>query len=307
MGATAEDQVVRRVLDWCSSLVGPCEIVSGDRRFHGRTSVCRLRTTSGHCYVKIHSQKSFWESEVHAYERWVPAFGTLAPHLLAVREDEPLALLVSELAGEVMDKRRISVRQEATVWHDAGKALANLHALAVGERFGPCGRDGVCANTSVGDAKEYISAELERETDSAVRAGYVNDDLSGIVRAARDLVPAFADERPIPCHRDYCPANWLVTDAGAWGGVIDFEFAYWDVRVADFSRYPNWEWIRKPHLIEAFFDGYGRSLTPKEEQQRLVAQAQYSLSAIIWGCEHAYLGFAEEGRQALRHLATLLE
>ena len=85
---------------------------------------------------------------------------------------------------------------------------------------------------------------------------------------------AFAGERPVPCHRDYGPANWLVTDDGVWAGVIDFEFAYWDVRVADFSRYPDWEWIHRPNLLDAFFDGYGRRLTPKEEQQRLRASEE---------------------------------
>ena len=48
------------------------------------------------------------------------------------------------------------------------------------------------------------------------------------------LVDAFEYECPTPCHRDYCAANWLV-DEKAWSGVIDFEFAYWDVRVADFT------------------------------------------------------------------------
>ena len=78
------------------------------------------------------------------------------------------------------------------------------------------------------------------------------------------------------------------------------------MRVADFSRYPDWEWIDRPDLLEAFFEGYGRSLTPLEEQQRLVAYTQYALGAIVWGCEHSFHGFAEEGRQALKRLTTLL-
>ena len=79
-----------------------------------------------------------------------------------------------------------------------------------------------------------------------------------------------------------CP-NWLVTSDGIWSGVIDFEFSYWGVRVADFTRYPDWDWMVRPDLVEAFFDGYGRSFTPQEEQQCLVAYAQYALNAIVWG------------------------
>jgi hypothetical protein len=77
------------------------------------------------------------------------------------------------------------------------------------------------------------------------------------------------------------------------------------VRVTEFSRYPDWEWIHRPDLVEALLEGYGRSLTPTEEQQCLVARAQYALGAITWGMEEAYYGFVAEGRQALKHLASL--
>jgi Ser/Thr protein kinase RdoA (MazF antagonist) len=120
------------------------------------------------------------------------------------------------------------------------------------------------------------------------------------------LTPAFDGERPVPCHRDYCAANWLVRPDGTWAGIIDFEFAHWDVRVADFARDPHWNWIHRPDLIDAFFEGYGRSLTPAEEQQLLVARAEYALSAIVWGRDHAFHGFEWEGRVSLAHLASLL-
>ena len=204
-----------------------------------------------------------------------------------------------------MDNAQLSADLEETAWHAAGRALAGLHSLARGDCFGPCGRDGSCVGEPVGDATEYVSAELDRQADEGARAGYLSEDELAVVRAAQGLATAFAGERPVPCHRDYGPANWLVTPGGAWSGVIDFEFAYWDVRVADFSRYPNWEWIHRPELLDAFFDGYGRSLTPKEEQQLLVARTQYAVGAISWGREHSYHGFEEEGRRALRYIAEM--
>ena len=131
-------------------------------------------------------------------------------------------------------------------------------------------------------------------------------DERATIQAAYDLIPAFEGERPLPCHRDYCAANWLVGKEGTWAGVIDFEFAHWDVRVADFSRDPNWSWIRRPDLVEAFQEGYGRTLTPTEQQQLLVAHAEYALGAILWGHEHAFYGFEREGRESLAHLASCL-
>jgi Ser/Thr protein kinase RdoA (MazF antagonist) len=128
-----------------------------------------------------------------------------------------------------------------------------------------------------------------------------------VVNAAIERLPVFAGERPVPCHRDYGPANWLVTPDGVWTGVIDYEFSHWDVRTADFARYPNWEWIDRPELIDAFFDGYGRTFTPDEDQQILVAKVLYALGAVVWGMENSYFGFAAEGRRALHSLEKRLK
>ena len=294
------------ILDWCTSFLGPCEIATDDGRYHGRTTVWRLRTASGHCYAKIHGQRSYWANEVHAYERWAAAFGDIAPRLLGVRDQAPLALIVTELPGTQMEQVQLSATQERSVWRAAGQALVALHDLDVGDCFGPCERGGDSVGTPIPDAQEYVSAEFDRWTQRGDDAGCLDADELAIVRAAQRLIPAFAGERPVPCHRDYGPANWLVDEKGAWAGVIDFEFAYWDVRVADFCRYPDFEWMNRPDLLVAFFDGYGRSLTPQEEQQSLVGHALYALGAVVWGCEHAYLGYAEDGRRALKHLGTLL-
>ena len=302
------DSEAEVVLRWCASVVGPFDLVSDESRDHPglRAASWRLRTPAGDCYVKAHRDPSHWAQEVHGYERWVPAFGDYAARLLAVRDREPLALVVSALPGGVLEEARLSAAQERVVWRTAGRALVALHDLAVGECFGPCRRDGTCAGAPIDDAGAYVSSDLDVWLERGVPAGYLDDDEVAIVRAARGLIPAFQGERPVPCHRDYCPANWLITGDGAWAGVIDLEFAHWDVRVADFARYPGWEWIGRPDLIEAFFEGYGRPLTPAEGQQLLVAHAQYALSAIVWGRDNAYHGFAEEGRQALRHLGALL-
>jgi Ser/Thr protein kinase RdoA (MazF antagonist) len=159
---------------------------------------------------------------------------------------------------------------------------------------------------AISDPVEYMAAELEREIDKGLRADLIDAEELAVVRAAQRVTPAFSGERPVPCHRDYCPYNWLVCDQGVWAGVIDFEFAYWDVRVAEFSRYPDWEWIHKPDLVQALLDGYGRRLTPQEEQQWLVARTRYALSAITWGSANAYYGFEAEGREALKVLGRLL-
>jgi hypothetical protein len=205
-----------------------------------------------------------------------------------------------------MEGVRLTEDQERAVWRAAGRALVPLHILAVGECFGPCRRDGSCAGSPISDPGEYVAAEFDRQLDTGTRGGYLDPDEVAIIRAAGSLTPAFAGEQPVPCHRDYGPANWLVTDEGEWAGTIDLEFAYWDVRVADFSRYPDWEWMRRPDLVDAFFEGYGRPLTSREVEQCLVARVRYALSAIVWGHENGFYGFEEEGREALVYLGKVM-
>ncbi len=298
-----------KALDWCISVLGPVEMMSDHSKAHGghESSTCRLHAPIGFCYLKVHQSRSHWHNEVHAYERWAGAFGDFAPRLLAVHDEAPLALIVSELPGQIVEHTPLSLSQERAVWQAAGAALVALHDLGPGECFGPCLRDGSCAEAFPQNAREYVSQRFKRQIDHAIRGGYISDDELATLHAAYDLAPTFEGERPIPCHRDYCAANWFVSEEGTWAGVIDFEFAYWDVRIADFSRDPDWSWISRPDLVTAFFKGYGRPLTPAEEQQILVAHAEYALSAILWGHDHAFYGFEKEGHESLAHLASLLK
>ena len=298
-----------KALEWCTFILGPVEVMSDHSKAHGghESSTCRLHAPIGFCYLKVHQSRSHWNNEVHAYERWSHSFGDFAPKLLAVRDEQPLALIVSELPGQIVEKAKLSPSQEQTVWRAAGAALTALHDLGTGNCFGPCLRDGTCAEELTQNGKKYVSRRFESQIERAIHNGTINDDELAVVRAACNLIPAFEGERPHPCHRDYCAANWLLSKEGTWAGVIDFEFAYWDVRVADFSRDPDWSWIRRPDLVEAFFEGYGRSLTPTEEEQLLVAHAEYALSAILWGHDHSFYGFEQEGRESLAHLASLLK
>ena len=297
-----------KALEWCTSVLGPIEVMSDYSKTHGghESSTVRLDASIGFCYLKIHESQPYWHNEVHAYEHWASAFGDLAPRLLAARDKAPMALIVSELPGKIVENTPLSSSQERTIWQAAGAALVALHDLGPGKQFGPCLRDGTYAEVLSQNAREHVAKRLESQIELATSAGYVTDDELTTIQAAYDLIPAFEGEPPLPCHRDYCAANWLINEEGAWTGVIDFEFAHWDVRVADFSRDPDWSWILRPDLVDAFFKGYGRSLTPAEEQQLLVAHAEYALSAILWGHDNAFYGFEREGRESLAHLATRL-
>ncbi|MCP5097090.1 MAG: aminoglycoside phosphotransferase family protein [Chloroflexi bacterium] len=296
------------LVDWCTSQLGSVELMADHSKVHGdhESNTIRLRTPMGFCYLKIHHTRAHWQNEVHAYENWAVAFGDFSPRLIAVHDDMPLALIMTEIPGQIVENRTLNAEQETAVWQAAGAALAPLHQLKSGDRFGLCSRDGSYIETHPRDAREHVSQRFQQQIDEAVSEQLINADELATLNAAFTLIPAFTGERPTPCHRDYCTANWLVNSEGIWTGVIDFEFAYWDVRVADFSRDPHWNWIHRPDLIAAFWEGYGRFPTTNETQQLIIAHAEYALGAILWGHKHAFYGFEEEGRAALVHLQTLL-
>jgi Ser/Thr protein kinase RdoA (MazF antagonist) len=293
-------------LDWCTALLGPCQVVSGSERPDARSGTSRLRTRDGYAYLKVHQDPAMWAREVHGYESWAPVFGRHAPPLLGVREEPPLALLIGALEGQVLENVALAAEQERVAWRTAGEWLARLHALPDDGFFGPCARDGSPPPGAMRDPVAYLTAEFAREMEHAAREDLLDARKQAVVRAALKRVELFSRERPVACHRDYNPYNWVVGPNGTWAGVIDFEFAHWDVRVREFSRYPDWEWIERPDLVEALLEGYGRPLTPREQEQCLVARTLYALSAITWGTGAAYHGFVAEGRRALEHLAGSL-
>lgn len=135
-----DDDKITTVLAWCASVLGPVEIIADASREHAglRAAAHRLHTSSGGCFVKTHRDRSDWEKEVHAYEQWVPAFGDFAPRLLAVRAEEPLALVISALPGSTLEEVQVTPSQEQSVWQAAGRALVALHGLAEGQFFGAC-------------------------------------------------------------------------------------------------------------------------------------------------------------------------
>jgi Ser/Thr protein kinase RdoA (MazF antagonist) len=293
------------VLEWCGQVFGPIKLLSDHTRHHpgDRTATLRIETSNGICYVKIHRTPDRWAQEVHGYEAWAPVFGEFAPKLLAVRDEAPLALVVSAIEGKPLDEVRLSTEKEKSVWNAAGRALSSLHQAAVGNHFCPCDRAGNCIGEPTTDPVAYVSNQLQHDLDKGVQAGHLTSDEQAVVRAAIDLTPVYAGLAPVPCHRDYCPPNLLVNETGEWVGVIDFEFAHWDVAATDFARDPNWNWMDRPEMMDAFFEGYGQHRSATEEQQYLVCLVRYGLSAIVWGMDNDYFGFAREGREALVRLA----
>ena len=307
MGSIAKSRM-RQALSWATSALGPIEVISDHSKAHGDrvSATTRIRSRKGLCYLKVHESRGPWQIEAHAYEHWTRAFGRHAPRLLGVRDREPLALIVSEVPGRIVEKTRLTRRAGRAIWKSAGKALRPFHDQAFGPGFGSCRRDGTLVGRVVRDPVACISGSLTHGLQRGLKGRYLSRDEAVTVRAVVNMAPAFKGERPVPCHMDYAPVNWLMNERRGWTGVVDFEFSAWHFWMSDFTRDPDWHWIKRPDLVDAFCEGYGRTLSPSRKLQLLVGHAAYALNAITWGRANRYFGFEKEGHASLAHLAKFV-
>lgn len=99
-------------------------------------------------------------------------------------------------------------------------------------------------------------------------------------------------------HGDYHPRNWL-TDAGTLR-VIDFGRAAWRPVESDFIRLLHQQFVGRPDLTDAFFEGYGRPLASFDAGILQVEHLMQSLATIVWANQVGDVPFEEQGRHMLR-------
>ena len=68
-------------------------------------------------------------------------------------------------------------------------------------------------------------------------------------------------------------------------GLIDFERSEYGPAVRDLVRLEYGPWDARPDLRTAFHDGYGRALTPLENDALRCMAALDALSGIVWGTQ----------------------
>lgn len=196
-------------------------------------------------YIKVLPDRERFRSELTAYLRWTPQLEGRAPTLRGY-DAELGALAISAAPGELA----MSTANDPLVFWDAGRVLRHLHSADA------------LASANVGERKV---AELDRLVWQAalILDWHTLERARAIVRE----LEALGEQSQVPCHHDYSPRNWLVHKGTVH--VIDFEWASFDVWVADLVRlHFGWWWRDQEELEEAFHDGYGR--WPTEEDHALL-------------------------------------
>jgi len=291
--------------DWCSQQLGPFTVLKTYPQEQRDSQVWRLSTEDKIVYLKAYHSLTKWGMEVHAYENWVAALGTQAPRALAILAEPIPAILLTELSGSTMDCLKLEPEQEQILWRLAGATLAQLHALPSGQWFGVPLRDGSSlAEFPETNPVSLISSSLE----AWLRRG-VNDDLLmadeiQTIQQALAIADIFAGETPTPCHGDYQPRNWMVTQSGNWQGVIDFEHARWDLKMSDLGYWWDRGLRERPHLKAAFWDGYGKLGEP-EHRQLAIIRILGATGRVIWGRRYGDQATEKLGHCVLEELAQV--
>lgn len=235
------------LLDWAASALGSPVSRSDSSWRRDKSMVLQLRDRDGtRWFLKHPRDAGRFERELSAYETVLHTFGDRVPRL--VDASVPLrCMLFSALPGELAKGSNRAVDPE--VHRQAGAFLARLHGSVPPE--------------PAPDMNQRLAAQRDWVLERA--EGMIEPALLEYLRRATAVLIEIDEPVTVLCHLDFWPRNWLVDEHGSLR-VIDFGQATRDLAIRDFSLLAH-RGPARPHLQEAFFDGYGRPLDDDEQAQ----------------------------------------
>jgi hypothetical protein len=256
-------------------LLGTCEVTA----IMG-PAVARVTAASGAGFViKQHGSRTKHEREVHAYRHWTRALGSSAPELVAV-DDPAIIIITTALPG-----KPCLGAGTAAMFHQAGALLRRFHDVEPSIEV-PWFRDWL---QDRGRHWNSQAGTLLSDADAGVVASHLAALCEGpILRGG-------------PCHLDFQPRNWLVSQSGDVS-LIDFEHSRIDLTARDFVRLRFRVWATRPDLQGAFFHGYGRPLTKDEDELVWHLGALDALTALVRGHQTGAQELTASGLATLRQL-----
>ena len=247
---------------------------------HRESSVAEVRDAAGTAWiVKQERDPAVFAREVRALRDWAPRVGEgMAPRLRATVASRSV-LVMDRLPG------RAGVAATAAEFRQAGALIRRLHEAE------PASADAGYAARATDNVNRWV-----REVPGVVGAAELD-----FVHARLPLLASLPAGRNCPVHNDNQPRNWLTGPDGTVR-LIDFGRAKRDYQLRDFERMQYREWPGRPDLREAFFDGYGRTLTDDEEQALSCMGAAGAVTTVLWARAHGDPGYEQDGRRTLELL-----
>jgi Ser/Thr protein kinase RdoA (MazF antagonist) len=279
---------LNRLPEFAERVLGPCELQADCSWGHRRSSVLRMRDGNGATwFLKCHGDSARYRAELHAYRNWVAALQDAAPRLRAF-DDSLLAMILSAVPGEAPPWPAAETtglfsdrRAERDIQREAGRVLRQLHEAQPGLPW----PDFAAVKIQQFECLKPAAATVLRRSE--------------LDRARREI--AALEEAPaplrVPCHHDYTPRNWLVSDGTLH--VIDFEWSGLDAWVADLARLDLGPWATRPDLRDGFLEGYGRDLSPADHRVLRGCAVLTSVWLIVKAHETRQPSFEDASRRSL--------
>lgn len=238
---------------------------------------------TGVWYVKIHQNSRFHHREVDAYRSWVPRLGAAVPTL--VTADSALrAVVITAVPGHPLHGLAHPPEQQRRLFHQIGALAAAIHRSA--------------ATTFPAVEGVTALAKVERHLEAA--GPHLNPGDEEFIRSIVARAEAVPPLDRVPTHGDFQLRNLLLDKDGSLA-VIDFERSEPGPAIRDLVRLSD-AWATHPRLYDAFLDGYGRELTPAEEERFVIDSALDALSGIQYGATHGDAETRERGHRTLARL-----
>jgi Ser/Thr protein kinase RdoA (MazF antagonist) len=222
-------------------------------------------------FVKRHPSGRFHQREVAAYRQWTAALGAGRAPDLAVADGRLRAIVISGLPGQLARDLLLAPEDQRELHRQAGQLLRRLHDAA------PAGPGDAGHSRAVQYIDQYLAGTAGLLTPPQIALVY---------RCAAGLAPLAPELPTVPTHGDCQPRNWLWDQASRQLALIDFERAEPGPAVRDLVRLAYGPWDQRPDLRAAFLSGYGRALTPAEEEALPRLAALDALSGLHWGTLH---------------------
>ena len=251
---------------------------------HAASDVVRVVGARGSAFLKRHKDRRKFDRERFAYADWCEGLEAAATLLAATGSPGP-ALLVQAAPGvPLAELDSLPTDVERAHWFRAGAFLAALHALPHEDED----------ELSLPDAWVRRAEAWVRRAGSAI----TRTEAKGVLALARAPWPESNDlPRRVPCHRDFTPRNWIVTEGSL--AVIDFEHARPDWALVDLARALEEVPESREDLAAALWSGYGADRAPLETFLPRVFAVQ-AVAKIAWAAERGDAHFERSGRELLR-------
>jgi aminoglycoside phosphotransferase (APT) family kinase protein len=253
-----------------------------DRRF-GQAAVWSLeRAGVVFGWLKVHISSGAARRELLALRAWAPSLR--APRVLAVDDREPVAFVVGHLPGVCVAELPVGSLAFRQAVRLAGRALNEMHQIPFVDA----------------DPLPLSVALRRRATSWATRAApFLAPGVGERLAAEMSKAAQACEWSRVPCHRDFQPGNWILSEDHQSLTIIDFGHARADVWLCDLVKLFEGDLARDPELRRAWFEGYGRLLNVDESRMLEALGALHGVATLAWGSEHGDLDAVRRGRQIL--------